>query len=103
MLYMAQPLDTSDKLLMTDAERKAFMTPETRPNLCLPEMPRSKSGYRGVQKMGHRFYAKITCARVAYHLGTFPTAAQAARAYDAKARELHGKYALLNFPEREAA
>lgn len=103
MLYLAQPLDTSDKLLMSDAERKAFLTREKRPKLCLPETPRAKSGYRGVQKMGHRYYAQITSRRVAYFLGTFPTAAQAARAYDVKARELHGSYALLNFPEREAA
>ncbi len=36
----------------------------------------------------------ITC----YYLGRYATAEEAARAYDAKARELFGGYAYLNFP-----
>jgi len=105
MLYLAQPLDTSDKLLMSDAERKAFMTPAEWPPRILfhPEQPVGKSGYRGVRRHGRRYVARITWQRITHNLGTFPTAEEAARAYDAKARELHGTYALLNFPEREAA
>ncbi len=103
MLYLAQPLDTSDKLLMSDAERKAFMTVPPCPILFHPETPVGKSGYRGVRRHGRRYVARITWERKTHNLGTFPTAEEAARAYDAKARELHGTYALLNFPEREAA
>lgn len=103
MLYLAEPLDTSDPLLMSDAERTAFMTVPPTPILFHPEQPTGKSGYRGVRRHGRRYVARITWERKTHNLGTFPTAEEAARAYDAKARELHGTYALLNFPEREAA
>ena len=32
-LYLAQPIDTSDDLLMSDDERAAFLTPIPLPNL----------------------------------------------------------------------
>lgn len=55
----------------------------------------NSSGYRGVSRRGTRkkFQAIITL-----HLGTFDTAEEAARAYDAKAREIWGEFATLNFP-----
>lgn len=34
-----------------------------------------------------------------YHLGSYDTAESAARAYDAKARELYGPHAYVNFPD----
>lgn len=52
-----------------------------------------------------KWYAHIGINRKRFHLGRFDDEIEAAKAYDAKAIELHGKYALLNFPrsaEREA-
>jgi hypothetical protein len=63
--------------------------------------PTSRSGYRGVNR---QVLASTWVARICYRgqqidLGSYPTAEQAARAYDAKARELHGDHARLNFPD----
>jgi hypothetical protein len=63
----------------------------------------SATGYKGVIR-NHRsstylFIAQIQCDNQNYHIGSFRTAEEAARAYDAKARELHGEFARLNFPD----
>jgi hypothetical protein len=59
-----------------------------------------RNPFKGVfpQKVGGKFFARVTCRGVDYRLGTFATAEEAARAYDAKARDLHGEFARLNFP-----
>lgn len=63
------------------------------------------SQYRGVYQVGHRWRASISLPRVngapsrQTHLGYFDTEEEAARAYDAKAKELYGDKARLNFPD----
>ena len=59
------------------------------------------SGFRGISlaKGGQNWQAQITYMGNRYHLGTFSTPESAARAYDAKARELKGDKARLNFPD----
>ena len=65
----------------------------------------NKSGYRGVHFSKHNtnnstgkvWVAQITTNYKCRHLGTFKTAKQAALAYDKAAKELHGRYACLNF------
>lgn len=42
--------------------------------------------------------AKITFQYKGQNLGTFSSPIEAARAYDQKAKELHGEFACLNFP-----
>lgn len=59
------------------------------------------SKYRGVSwsNFSQRWLANIICQRVRYHLGSFKNEIDAARVYDRKAKKLHGKFAMLNFPD----
>ena len=54
------------------------------------------SGYKGVSFYKGKFYAEIMKEQTPYKLGTFKTALEAAKAYNAKALELHGEFARLN-------
>ena len=61
---------------------------------------KSKSGYRGVmQTSSGKFESSIMVNYKRQYLGVYGTAEEAARAYDAKAIELHKSFAYLNFPE----
>lgn len=60
--------------------------------------------YRGVYqlKTQKQWNARIVVQGRRHYLGYFPTAEEAARAYDEAAKRLHGAFARLNFPEVEA-
>lgn len=55
--------------------------------------------YRGVTFEGNRFRARITFLGEREHLGYFDSAEEAARAYDRRALEMFGEFALVNFPK----
>ena len=61
---------------------------------------KNASGFKGVYKWSNRdkWAAKIMLSRKSYHLGTFGSPEEAARAYDRAAREHHGSFAFQNFP-----
>ena len=71
-------------------------------------MPKSKrnrrsnnaSGYFGVYLNGKRYRAKIRVGDKMKHPGTYDTAKQAAKAYDAAAIELGRPLSKLNFPKK---
>ena len=57
------------------------------------------SKFKGARKVGEKWLGVILHKNESYHLGTFSTELEAARAYDRKAKELFGEFAALNFPE----
>lgn len=60
----------------------------------------SQSGFKGVNLLHGKYWAAhIRADGKQRHLGYFPTPEDAARAYDARARELFGDFARLNFPD----
>lgn len=60
----------------------------------------NKSGYKGVSWSKQRKKWRAACAykKKDYVIGYFESKEDAAKAYDAKIRELHGEFALTNFP-----
>lgn len=56
------------------------------------------TGFKGVHKNHKRWQARISLNTKTMCLGTFDTPEEAARAYDAKATEIFGEFAKLNFP-----
>ncbi len=55
------------------------------------------SGFKGVHRSGKKFYALIRVNYEHIYIGRFPTAEEAARAYDEAARKYHGEFARTNF------
>ena len=54
------------------------------------------SKYKGVTKVGNRYYSKIKKDGIQYYLGCFEIENEAAQAYNNKAIELHQNFAVLN-------
>jgi hypothetical protein len=60
---------------------------------------RGRAGFIGVHVNGQHWIARIEHKGERYYLGSYTNTIAAARAYDAKARELLGDQAIVNFPE----
>jgi hypothetical protein len=57
------------------------------------------SGYKGVSRHKRRWRALISYGGRPHYIGLYATAEEAARAYDAKAREVFDEFAGCNFPD----
>ncbi len=70
-------------------------------NLCNTRPRGGRSKYKGVRydKRRNKWIAEIYHKGKRYYLGSFDNEIEAARAYDAKAADLFGPYARLNFPD----
>jgi len=84
--------------------RRSNLRPVTHAQNLQNQRPRDggASRHKGVHwhKQRQKWAAQITCDGKKRHLGMFATEGDAARAYDAAARELFGEYACLNFPDK---
>jgi len=66
------------------------------------ERPTGRSGYRGVsfdRRVG-KWRVIISCCGKRKRLGYFSDKHEAAKVYDQAAKKYHGKFAILNFPEK---
>lgn len=68
-------------------------------------MPFRKHGlpFKGISPSGQRWAAFIETGHKQRYLGTFESAEEAARVYDAEARKLFGTFARTNFPNDSGA
>jgi hypothetical protein len=70
---------------------------ENRRNRRKPRAP-GASRFKGVRPRNEKWRAEIKINGEHRCLGTYASEEDAAKAYDAAARELHGEFACLNFP-----
>jgi hypothetical protein len=80
--------------------QKSNLRIATRSQNKVNTLPSGKSKYMGVcwNKKDKRWQAAVVKDGVTYYVGQFKDEKMAALAYDAKAKELHGDFANLNFP-----
>lgn len=71
------------------------------PRFCQKKTPKGKTGFRGVYLTGKNFRAGIWLKGEQLWLGIFQNPIDAAKAYDRKARELFGEFAVCNFPQED--
>jgi hypothetical protein len=71
----------------------------------IPAQEGCTSEYKGVcwHRGGRKWVAQIDFEGVHYYLGLYRSEEDAAIAFDAVARALHGQFAFLNFPGREVS
>lgn len=87
-----------------DNRRKNLTICTHQQNLQSLQKPKKKkapcsSKYKGVYRhKSGKFKVTLRHMGKQYHIGYFDDEIAAAKAYDAKARALHGKFAVLNFP-----
>lgn len=85
-----------ENLRLGDKSKNGFNRSKSRANT---------SGFKGVtwRKDMQMWASSITAKKQKIHLGLHVEKEDAARAYDVKALELHGEFAVLNFPPEIAA
>lgn len=102
----------SKKLVVDHINGNTFDNRRANLRICTPAensrnrkvQKNNKVGFKGVfeVRQSGKFQAVIYAGGERHYLGQFDCPFRAARAYDAKAKELHGEFASLNFPPKPA-
>lgn len=80
--------------------QKTNLRPATRQQQMANSKPQLNRKYKGISQHSNRsFRASLKFNQKQVHIGYFDTEEQAAKAYDKKAKQLFGEFALLNFKE----
>lgn len=82
-----------------DCRRDNLRPGTARQNAANMKSRAKKVPYKGIHVNGPNWAASIRIQGKRVHLGQFATPEEAARAYDAAARKVHGEFACVNFPE----
>jgi hypothetical protein len=92
----------SNLRVCTHAENMADRRPCKNSGVYTPRPIRSGKRYKGITYKARvgLWEARFKDANHNIGLGLYPTPEDGARAYDAKAKELHGSNVILNFPEQ---
>lgn len=102
-------LDLEPGTLIDHIDRNPFNNQRSNFRICDHQQNNFNKGpydgrkYKGVSyaKRRNKWEANITKTYKQYKIGYFNTEIEAAKAYDKYAKELHGEFAYLNFPETE--
>lgn len=102
-------LDLEPGILIDHIDRNPFNNQKSNFRICDHQQNNFNKGpydgrrYKGVSyyKRDNTWSAQITKTYKKYHIGYFDTEIEAAKAYDKYAKELHGEFAYLNFPETQ--
>ena len=69
----------------------------TRDRNCQNQVAKNpKSGFKGVVQRGNSFMVRIRTKGKYHHVGSYPSAEEAAQAYDAASLKYHGQFAKTN-------
>lgn len=94
--FLPQSIDHANQL-KTDNRIENLRGCSQSYNLANRKFSLGSSKYKGVTKSGKKFRSSIYKDKKKHHLGMYDNEKDAAIAYDVKAKELFGNFALTNF------
>ena len=97
-VVMGDPLECLDHINRDRLDNRKENLREATPsqNTANSKIRPSRSGFKGVRKVGKKYEAKINFKGKTTRLGMHPTAEDAARAYNEACRKIHGEFGVLN-------
>lgn len=92
-------LDHKDRNSLNNTECNLRLASRNQNGYNSNKKSNNTSGFKGVTWHKGKWYSQVTHEGKKYYIGSFLDKLEAAKAYDIKVKELHGEFAVLNFPE----